>query len=933
MKIRISASSYLYLLMASIAFAFTGLIYYFHQNQLDHAKDQALDQAAIYSSISARTIDAFMTELRIQAHQLALNPELGPLLNQPVECNRFLNSQAIFRSYDNIIVYNTRGQVACSAYSSDTVPSSDFYPLASKSETGIIGDFYQKDNLWHFPVGISIPGGLGAVVLVLPVAKLEVTHEALVDHGAEISFIDAHGVAGLKRISHSNMSYGEKLSSEEFELVRKTIDHPTVNAQGDFIATSNILNSAWVSFVKVQTERVYEPLHDAISHQTTILAVLSLFALLAIWSIANRLSAAASVLVKAAGNAESLFSSRVTGVSEIDKGIAEMQRVERERGQAQAAVNMWKSASDRTRSGMAILRAQKTAPSKMGVNFSLIVEICNPSFEELSGLGSCVGKDLVKDSPPMSIFGDKAALQELKTSILHQERASRPCNGSDSHGRLRHIQLSLEPLGAEMGRDHFCITLEDVTEIAAREAELEKQSTTDSLTLLPNRALFTSLLSKSLALSQRNGSLCAVALLDLDHFKFINDSIGHEMGDRVIAEVASRLSHLLRPGDTVSRFGGDEFGIIFADVSSLETIASLVEHCRESLDEPILMAGHSFALTFSAGVSVYPDDGDHPNTLMSCADIAMFQAKEHGRGNVKFHSKNMSESFSERLKIEQALKTALAEHSINFLYQPKIDLETGQPCGMEALARWNHPVMGDVSPAKFIPLAEESELIATLGNLAIHQALKDAKTLWDEGFRNMPVAINVSARQIKEGFTEKVVKALEDSGLPAQAVHVEITESSVMPNSEVTQKFLAELHRLGIKVALDDFGTGWSNMAMLKTLPLSFLKMDRSFIIGLGKDDKDAAIAKAIIGLAKALGVKVIAEGVETHMQAQQLVYLKADQIQGYYVCKPMSIQDVSLWLHGGYVFQGATSVGPSGSATPLPSIAQLSIQGPDSQK
>ena len=238
--------------------------------------------------------------------------------------------------------------------------------------------------------------------------------------------------------------------------------------------------------------------------------------------------------------------------------------------------------------------------------------------------------------------------------------------------------------------------------------------------------------------------------------------------------------------------------------------------------------------------------------------------------------------------------------------------------------------MGDVSPSKFIPLAEESELIATLGDLAIQQALRDAKILWDEGFRNMPVAINVSARQIKDGFTKKLVKALHDSGLPSQAVHVEITESCVMPNSEVTREFLAELFRLGIKVALDDFGTGWSNMAMLKTLPLSFLKMDRSFIIGLGKDDKDAAIAKAIIGLAKALGVKVIAEGVETHMQAQQLVYLKADQIQGYYVCKPMSIHEVSSWLNGGYVFQGATTFGAAPRA--LPGIAQLSILGPESE-
>jgi EAL domain-containing protein (putative c-di-GMP-specific phosphodiesterase class I) len=309
---------------------------------------------------------------------------------------------------------------------------------------------------------------------------------------------------------------------------------------------------------------------------------------------------------------------------------------------------------------------------------------------------------------------------------------------------------------------------------------------------------------------------------------------------------------------------------------------------------------------------------------MSGADIAMFQSKASGRGNVIFHSKSMSQAFSERLVIEQALKTALANDDIFFLYQPKINLATGQPCGMEALARWSHAELGDVSPSKFIPLAEESELIATLGDIAINQALVDAKKLYDLGFRNMPVAINVSARQIKDGFTEKLVHALRKSGLPPSAVHVEITESSVMPNSEVTREFLSELSRLGVKVALDDFGTGWSNMAMLKTLPLSYLKMDRSFIVGLGKDEKDAAIAKAVIGLAKAMGIEVIAEGVETHLQAQQLLYLSADQIQGYYVCKPMPIQELVAWLENGCVFQGAKSQDGT-----LRTLAPLSIEGP----
>lgn len=920
LSLRASARTYLILLLVSVCAAFAGLLYYFYHNRIDDAQRQALAQTKLFSEVAAKAVDALHAEALSHAKSLGQRPDALSYTHGGV-CPGWLLTEANERGYSNIFLVDPSGAIVCSAYSAAErkAPPNPFITDSFNHELGAIGSFYNDGQAWVYPALFFAPGSSGkpggAVLITLRSDRLDPMRDALIDRGAETSYIDSDRTVGLARISHSNMHSGEVASTSlRAALDSGLIGRSALLPDDTFVAGSRALLSGWSVVSKLKSKDVYEPLLAGVFHQTISLALLCLAALIAIWGIANRLAAATSVLVRAAGNADSLFSSRSTGISEIDEGIAEMRRASRKHAKAQVAVELWRSAAERTRSGMAIVRKTEHADGKI----SLVIELCNPAFETLSSMGPCVGRDLLVDAPAMSALADASVVAEMRSCATHGGPASRAGQGLDPLGLPRHVQLSLEPIVVEesSARELFCLTLEDITDIAQREAQAARHGTIDALTNLPNRALFTSLLSKSIDLSARGDSLCAVAMFDLDHFKFINDSIGHEQGDKVIALVAERLTERLRPGDTLSRFGGDEFGMVFADVDDVQIVASLVEHARAAVAAPVTMAGQVFHLTFSAGVAVHPVDGSDAKSLMSAADIAMFQAKENGRGNVKFHSKTMSDNFTERLNIEKALKTALAEQSVEFLYQPKISLSTGQPCGMEALARWHHPTLGVISPARFIPLAEESELIATLGDLAIKSALRDAKVLWDEGFRNMPVAINVSARQIKDGFINKLIAALLASGLPASAVHVEITESSAMVASEATTVFLSELSRLGIKLALDDFGTGWSNMSMLKTLPLSYLKMDRSFIVGLGKDEKDAAIAKAVIGLAKALGVEVIAEGVETQMQAQQLIYLQADQLQGYYVCKPMGIKDVSAWLHSGYVFQGSQHV--QGALAPL---------------
>lgn len=913
---RMSTHAYLMLLLVSIFAVFSGLLYYFFESRLGDARRQALAQTQLFSDVAARALDSFHVGALIHAKAVSENPEALAAMSGG-SCPAWLIREAAGRSYANIFLYAPDGSLACSAFPPATrmAPAAPSLESLKSSERGHIGSFYKDGDSWVFPASYPATRGAaaaGAVTFLIRSDKMDLMRDALMDRGAEVFFVDQERTVGLARVSSSNMRSGAIASP----ALRTALDaglagHSKVLSDESFAAASNAVVSGWSVAVRLKPADVYSPLIDGIAHQTIYLGSLCFLAMLVIWGLATRLSAATKVLVNAAGNLETLFSSRWTGVSEIDQGIAQLRRSSREQAKAQAAVELWRSAGERTRSGMAILRRGKIS----GAEPSLHIEICNPAFESLSGMGPCAERDILSLPPPMSALGDKATLAEMRACAIQGGPASRSCTGLNFDGLPIHIQMSLEPISLEDSPEgsFFCMTLEDVTQISEREAQLERQSTTDSLTGLPNRALFISLLAKSIALSERNKTLCAVALFDVDHFKFINDSIGRDNGDKVIAMVAERLAAKLRPGDTLSRFGGDEFGVVLADVESQESLASLVEHARDALNEPFEMAGQSFQLTFSAGAAVHPEDGSDPKALLSAADIAMFQAKANGRGNVKFHSKVMSASFAERLAIEHALKIAIQDGSIEFLYQPKVSVQTGQPCGMEALARWIHPVLGTISPTKFIPLAEESDLIASLGSLAIGSALRDARSLWDLGFRNMPVAINVSARQIKDGFAQQIAAALLESGLPSSSVHVEITESSVMPDTQSARDFLAELERLDIKVALDDFGTGWSNMAMLKTLPLSYLKMDRSFVVGLGKDPKDAAIAKAIVSLARALGVEVIAEGVETQMQAQQLGYLQVDQLQGYYVCKPLTIKELAAWLHSGYAFQGSR---PAGSPT-----------------
>jgi diguanylate cyclase (GGDEF)-like protein/PAS domain S-box-containing protein len=409
----------------------------------------------------------------------------------------------------------------------------------------------------------------------------------------------------------------------------------------------------------------------------------------------------------------------------------------------------------------------------------------------------------------------------------------------------------------------------------------------DALTGLPNRRILEDRLTQALALSYRNRKQTAAMFIDLDRFKTINDSLGHAAGDRLLKEVAARLVNQLRVGDTVCRIGGDEFVVVLPEITRGGDAAQVAQKIIETLSEPIVLEGRDITVTPSLGISVFPEDGSDAETLIRNADAAMYHAKEMGRGNYQYFTEQMNLVASRRLTLENDLRRAVQKNELVVYYQPISALETGCTVMHEALLRWKHPTRGLVAPADFIQLAEDTGLILKVGEQALFDACAWACKIGVD--KRMPVAVNISARQFNDPkLVEMVARTLEATGLPAQMLELEITESTVMRQTDATLGMLKKLKDLGVSLAIDDFGTGYSSLAYLKRFPVDKLKIDKSFITDVPRSRDHNAIVTAIIGLAHALSLRVVAEGVETEAQLEFLQAAGCDLIQGYLAGKPI---------------------------------------------
>ena len=469
----------------------------------------------------------------------------------------------------------------------------------------------------------------------------------------------------------------------------------------------------------------------------------------------------------------------------------------------------------------------------------------------------------------------------------------------DDGGDTRWFCVNGQPVFDEDGRlEGYRGTGSDITERKLTEERVHHVAQHDVLTGLPNRSLLQDRLGQAVAYSARNGRPVWVMLIDLDRFKFVNDSMGHKAGDVLLMTVAARLRSSLRDSDTVARLSGDEFVVILTEHTEEPLSAAVVQRLMDAVAQPVMLGNKQFQVTCSIGVAIYPSEGTTSENLIEHADVAMYRAKKLGRNNFQFFTPTMNEESQERVQIEGALRTALERNEFVLHYQPQVDLKTGQIVGMEALIRWNHPDMGMVPPGRFIGVAEETGLIVAIGAWVMRAACTQNKAWQDAGFPRLRVAVNLSARQFSSNdLLASLETALTESGLDADCLEIELTESLFMNDVTPAVELLHRMKALGVKLSIDDFGTGYSSLSYLSRFPIDVLKIDRSFVADITADANDAAIVTSIIGLAHNLKLAVIAEGVET---AEQLDYLRSrgcDEMQGYYFSRPLPAQDFETLL------------------------------------
>lgn len=442
--------------------------------------------------------------------------------------------------------------------------------------------------------------------------------------------------------------------------------------------------------------------------------------------------------------------------------------------------------------------------------------------------------------------------------------------------------------------------VQDITERIKWEKELVYQANYDQLTGLPNRHFIQSYMNSVFTRARRYQKKVALLFMDLDNFKNINDTLGHNTGDEILKHTAKRISSQLRESDTAARTGGDEFTVLLENLEENAHAEVVARKLVKIFDKPFSVEGKQIHSTVSVGISVYPDDGDTHDQLMQCADIAMYQAKENGRNNYCFFSVDMRQSSEEEMRVSHHLRYALAKNELSLLFQPKIDLRTGRIIGAEALLRWHNPDLGNISPCVFIPLAESYGLINDFGTWVLNQACHEAMLWQGLSSEKIQISVNVSSQQFRTGTLLKSVEgALVRSGLPSELLELEITESLLVQDTDKPLAILKALEERGVRMALDDFGTGYSSLSYLKRFPLHVLKIDRSFIHDLEIDNNNKALVDAIIAMARSLGLDIVAEGVENEEQLNHLRRRNVNTIQGFYFSPPVPVEDFRAMLAG----------------------------------
>ncbi|MEJ2590065.1 MAG: EAL domain-containing protein [Candidatus Thiodiazotropha sp.] len=514
---------------------------------------------------------------------------------------------------------------------------------------------------------------------------------------------------------------------------------------------------------------------------------------------------------------------------------------------------------------------------------------CNRRLEEMFGYAAGA---LTNQSTRVLYPSDEAFRLTGHHAYLSLEQS--PSYGSTlemvkADGSLFWVELTGRALDMAQPQAGSIWIFTDISERKAAEARARYLSYHDTLTGLPNRSLADDRLRQAVSIAEREGTKTALLVVDLDRFKTVNDSLGHSVGDRLLIEVAKRIKACLRDTDTVCRQGGDEFLVLLPDLGEADACIAVLAKLAAKLALPFDIEGVELSTTVSVGIAVYPDDGSDLETLLKKADMAMYRAKEAGRDTYRFFNEDMNDEAVERLAMHADLRRALDAGEFELHYQPQIEIASGVLVGAEALLRWNHPDAGLIPPGRFIPLAEETGLIVPIGEWVLHEACREAAQWQRNGLPDLVVAVNLSALQFKHGdIVHSVTRALEASGLDPTLLELELTESILIQDTETVLATVMHLKHMGVKLSIDDFGTGYSSLAYLKTFRVDKLKIDRSFICDLASDPESAAIVRAVVHMARSLGLRTIAEGVESQQVLDHLRLYHCDEAQGYYLSRPV---------------------------------------------
>lgn len=526
------------------------------------------------------------------------------------------------------------------------------------------------------------------------------------------------------------------------------------------------------------------------------------------------------------------------------------------------------------------------------------IEYTNPRFTQITGYvhEEVVGKNLrVLKSDRISPEAYKHLCEAITKETSWRGEL---CNEKKS-GELYWEAMSISPIKDLKGTNtHFLAISEDITEHKEVETTIHQMAFYDTLTCLPNRSLFNDRLSMALAHAYRKKEMLAVLFLDLDHFKLVNDTLGHAVGDQLLKVVAERLASCIRKGDTVARLGGDEFTLLLPGIKHEKDASDVADKIIEKIRHPFVIGNHELTITTSVGIALHPNDGEDIDTLLRNADIAMYHAKEYGRNNYQYYDKTLYIKVSRKMLLESKLRQALELKELTLYYQPQVNIITGQIVGIEALLRWCHPELGMVSPLEFIPLSEATGLIVSIGEWVLSTVCMQIKTWQEAGLFPVRVAVNLSAHTFqRQNFVEMVIQTLKETNLSPAFLELEITESTVMQHVEAAISKLSKINALGIQIAIDDFGTGYSSLNYLRKFPIHTLKIDQSFVRDVTTNPGDASIVTAIIAMAKSMKLKVIAEGVETKEQLTFLKDQQCEEAQGYLFYKPVPAETIEKIL------------------------------------